>query len=345
MCKHPALPRAAVLSRSSALVVLLVAGPVFGFLDAGGKDEKKPLQQYHQSLRGDQARPDWEVIGWETEQSVRFEPAGLRILLPAGNPKVAPETGLRVHQQIKGDFEITVHLGVLQEPSPADTGFGTRVTLGVRTAAGDAATLSRMMHAQGSLRFAAWASAQKEGLDRGKNRIRYFPAEAKAGLLRLRRVGSEITYLASEGDKGEFTPLHQYPFVPDDVEEVQLVATTGGAKAAIDVRLTDLRIRAESLPGLPAEVGTNPGTDAPTAQRRWLAALLLLGLAVAVVVVVAGGYVLVQRRRRGETQPAVPFLCSECGATLKVKSELAGKKVKCSRCNKAVLVPGVRSPL
>src|SRR5439155_17593135 len=133
----------------------------------------KALQEYHQSLRGEQTRPEWEVMGWDTEQHVLFEPAGLRIRLPAGNPKVAPETGLRVRQQIQGDFEITVHFDILQEPSPADTGFGTRVTLGVRTLAGDAATLSRTMHAEGSLRFAAWASAQKEGPAAGKGRIRY----------------------------------------------------------------------------------------------------------------------------------------------------------------------------
>src|SRR5262245_24166771 len=79
MCKHLALLNTTV---GSALVVLLVAGPVFGFLDAGRMDEKKAFQEYHQSLRGDQVRTEWEVIGWETEQSVRFEPAGLRIVLP-----------------------------------------------------------------------------------------------------------------------------------------------------------------------------------------------------------------------------------------------------------------------
>jgi hypothetical protein len=34
-------------------------------------------------------------------------------------------------------------------------------------------------------------------------------------------------------------------------------------------------------------------------------------------------------------------LCSACGKRLKVKPEMAGKKVKCTQCGKAVPVPGV----
>ncbi len=61
-----------------------------------------------------------------------------------------------------------------------------------------------------------------------------------------------------------------------------------------------------------------------------------------------------RRKRRTEQSPAsiqrdpaaadparafVSFPCSECGKGLKAKVELAGKKVKCSGCGKAVRVP------
>jgi hypothetical protein len=34
-----------------------------------------------------------------------------------------------------------------------------------------------------------------------------------------------------------------------------------------------------------------------------------------------------------------PFRCPECGISLKARPELAGRKVKCSKCGKAVVVP------
>jgi DNA-directed RNA polymerase subunit RPC12/RpoP len=38
----------------------------------------------------------------------------------------------------------------------------------------------------------------------------------------------------------------------------------------------------------------------------------------------------------------VKFACGECGKKLEVKLELAGRKVKCPGCGKAVLVPRSR---
>src|SRR5271163_4790938 len=50
--------------------------------------------------------------------------------------------------------------------------------------------------------------------------------------------------------------------------------------------------------------------------------------------------VLKQAESRGQPSPgAIMFSCSSCGNKLKVKSELAGKKVKCPKCAQVVLVP------
>ena len=50
--------------------------------------------------------------------------------------------------------------------------------------------------------------------------------------------------------------------------------------------------------------------------------------------------VLKQAESRGQSSPGViMFSCSSCGNKLKVKAELAGKKVKCPKCAQVVLVP------
>jgi ribosomal protein S27E len=68
-----------------------------------------------------------------------------------------------------------------------------------------------------------------------------------------------------------------------------------------------------------------------------------------------GLWLLARRNRRSREEPLPPpapeskakreqseFLsakCSECNKTLKTKADLAGKKVRCPGCGKAVLVP------
>ena len=44
-----------------------------------------------------------------------------------------------------------------------------------------------------------------------------------------------------------------------------------------------------------------------------------------------------------EAAPLVISFSCTCGKNLKAKAELAGKKVKCSQCGKAVLVPGIKA--
>jgi hypothetical protein len=199
------------------------------------------------SLRGDaRERPPVELMGPDADVCVRFEPDGLRIKLPEGYAKVRPETGVRIPLTLKGDFDVKVSFEVLQEPSPADTGFGTRVTLGVHTRDNMAATASRMIHADGRSKYAAWSSKHSNDPAELK-RVQYFPTRAKAGQLRLVRAGAVISYSVLNDAEQEFVLLQQHPFGTDDIRELQIVATTGGAKAKLDVRITDLRIEAAVL--------------------------------------------------------------------------------------------------
>ena len=112
-----------------ALALVVGAGATHG-----QEPDKKYAKEVAWSLKGEPAnRPPLTLMGPDAEQCVRFEPAGLRIVLPNGHPPARPVIGLRVPLEIKGDFEITMSFAILQEPRPADTGFGARITLSVHT--------------------------------------------------------------------------------------------------------------------------------------------------------------------------------------------------------------------
>jgi len=72
------------------------------------------------------------------------------------------------------------------------------------------------------------------------------------------REGGDICYYVAEGSAADFTFLTRYPFGTEDLKDFHVAGSTGGAGASLDVRVTDLRIRAESVPGLPARSRTTP---------------------------------------------------------------------------------------
>ncbi len=140
------------------------------------------------------------------------------------------------------------------------------------------------------------------------------------------------------------------PFGTEDLKNVRIVGSTGGPTIGLDVRITDWRIHAESLPKISA------ARTPVQAAGKTLPIVLSLATAFSLLGMSLGVWLFVRLRRRAEQKPvavAVPdqtakvempappiaFLCSHCGKNLKAKRELARKKVKCSQCGKAVLVP------
>jgi hypothetical protein len=163
------------------------------------------------------------------------------------------------------------------------------------------------------------------------------------------RTGADLFYYASEGPDKELTLIHQQPFGPEDIKQVRIVASTGGNKSVLDARVTDFRIRADSLPGVP-ETATPP----PAGGRRWWVVALLVGLTVILAFALAV-WLRVRRRPQpempdsapdlptpGQTEVVEPILstsCPACEKNFKVRARLTGKKVKCPGCGRAVLVP------
>jgi WD40 repeat protein len=320
--------------------------------DKGPPGPKEKFQEYYHSFKGDEEiGSGYRYDGLEPESCVQFEPAGLRITLPEGVEKKRIGTGLATTFPIKGDFEITMAYEVLQEPEPADAGRGTGLYLWVdlTTPALQRAMLIRM--ASPGKQFTTWLDLYPE--DVGKppaQELRSFPATAMTGRLRLVRAGGTLFFYVAEGSADKFILIHQHGFSPDDIKEVRIGGQTGGPKAALDFRVTDLRIRAESMPNMPPET--------PKASGKKVTLVIGLASFLVITLSLAIWFLLRRRRRTGKippneaansnqakpetAAPYVSFPCSDCGKSLKAKAGLAGKKLKCPQCGTAVRVPATK---
>ncbi len=147
------------------------------------------------------------------------------------------------------------------------------------------------------------------------------PAQAKSGRLRIIRAGAEIFYFVSEGAEQDFRFLAKYPFSLEDINTFRIVGITGGPKAELDVRFTEMLIRAESLPNAtPPTVANSPqqAVTGPTSPNSRLPLVLLLGLIITLLAGGAYGLLFHRRQRRQPAASAAP-VSDEKSKTAKTK--------------------------
>jgi hypothetical protein len=320
--------------------ILLV---IFGFVllspaTIGGQEGKaKTFQEYLHPLRGNPAGlPELLFIGPEAKEFVKAEPDGLRITLPAGFDGERSNHGFNSGMAVHGDFEITVSFEILKEPGPGEAGAkGTKLHLSATLdrPPWDVCGFSRHLRTVIPTKFTAWANRTNEATGKNDAQFKGFDAKSTRWRFRLARTGAVLSYLLAEQDEPDFRLLHQLAWFDEDLKDIRVVASTGGPQAALDVRVTDLRIRAESLPNLPDD---ERRSGLPADGWRWTA---WLTAGVALVFVAGLTLVVRQVRRRGAatdtaTLAAVsPTLaCPGCGKNMKYTAALAGRKVKCSQC-------------
>jgi serine/threonine protein kinase len=257
-----------------AFMLLGVLGNFVAVWLSGATEESKAssgaFEDYFVSFMGTpQNSRGFEPIGPDAEQCVKYEPAGLRITLPAGYAGERGAVGLATHLIVHGDFEISTNFEILSELKPMDAGqLGTRLSimLEFQSADREVARVTRGVHPDGGQRFVAWSSLQDP--DTGQGRMMVAPAASKTGRLRLIRTGSTLSYYVADGLKQGFMLLMQHPITRAEVANISLVGLTNGPQSAIDVRFTDLHVRAHALPNLPT--GPTPGVRAVRSRSRRL---------------------------------------------------------------------------
>jgi len=255
--------------------------------------QTKNFKEYFHSFKDDRDMdPNFDWEGLEPQQCVQFEPAGLRMTFPAGHTGKRVGTGVATRSPIKGDFDITMSYEIIKEPEPEEGGIGTGLFLWVDL---DAPQLKRAIVTRavwGKKTYYTWLHLVSDVPGNpAAEELRLYPVASAAttGRLRLVRTGAVLSHYAAEGNSEEFRLLRQHAFGTEDVKRTVLGGQTGGPQAALDFRVTDVRIRAESLP----EFAETAGSEESGAVQ-WLLVALVSSL---ILMSALGGWFIIRRRR------------------------------------------------
>ena len=235
-------------SRAIVVLLLIALSPVAH----AQEPTKEYAQEFTESFKSLPAKnPRWGWIWPDVAGFVKYDADGVRFDLPPAPAKGRNPVGLGAKLTIKGDFEITLSYEILGETQGTadDDGsyFGLAIGLSEPPGKKAGARLHRMMSASEG----GFLAAMVESFDAAGKRalkVQPHPTKAKAGRLRMVRGGGELSLFASEGDDVEFALILKAPFGAEDVSSIEMSGGTQGTKSTLNVRLSDLRIRADAIP-------------------------------------------------------------------------------------------------
>ena len=250
---------------------------------------------------------------------------------------------------IKGNFEITAGYEILHLDRPTWRAAGFQLFLVTETPTKETLVLAHFMRQAEGETYTCNRTTTEDGKRVAK--LQHFPATSRSGRLRVTRSGTEVTCWAGEGAAGDFRELYRCDLGAEDLNTVGLGAYTGPAQREIDLRIIDLRVRADGLVlDQAADLAPLSAVSSP-GGKHWLALAVLFAL---VFLLALGGWLYVRQGRAASAPaqapvpdrraspeaalPAVSFGCPGCGKQLRARAEMAGKKVKWPQCGQEVLV-------
>ncbi len=308
----------------------------------------------------DKLPPSLSLFGPDAESVVKADPQGWRITLPAERDNT-DIVGLQL-PSLGGDFAISLAYELLTVGKPLPRyGAGVSMRVWFQTPAFSSAMLSRnnsSYHNPQEQAFAAFKilkdpDGQEKYLDTVVEK-----AHRSRGKLRMVRTGSRLQYFVAEEGQ-DFRLIQSVEIGTADVREARVFCTTGYTPIALDVRWTELDIRAERIDGQGQTPALEPLSSEQSSRqsrpKKWLIALALC-VGTFLSFAALGWWFLARRSRRAAKErisatiadrpevtpsaaPVLSFACSACGKRLKVKAELSGKKVKCPQCGHVAVVP------
>lgn len=312
----------------------------------GQAPAQQPTTEYYHDFRGKPLPAEFVPFNADNGKFLRFEPEGMRITLPEDYQHPAHGVGVQTTFGLQGDFEVTTTLRLLQLDLPV-RGLGSGPGLTIHTESAEA-KIRRVVRGGGK-HWVLWSLKAPEFKIPWASNVS--ACDETLVRLRLKRTGATLHFLWAAGDGEVFTQINQTDFTRDEIKVVRLVAANDNNSCKQDVRFIDLRIRSGELSKVPLNA-TPAELSGKDRDFSWL--LLALG-GLMVVLLSVGVWVAVRQSRRngndldeilgaepaqtGAAPMALSFPCSGCGKTLKVKADLAGKKVKCPQCDQTIHVP------
>ncbi len=207
------------------------------------------------------------------------EDAGLRITI---SPPDTENSGLRLPQQLIGDFVITASVSMVEVSKPT-SGHGTGITILLEDGVNRGASLQRVVMTDGRQVYVTHNYVVTEGKHDHKADIKV--TEATSAILQLERKGATLNYRVSEDAGKSFVELHSVNFTTNSIAVTQIYGQTGGAANPLSVRLESLTVKADEL--------VRPGQKSKILDRGKLPVIIFISLAVLATVIL-----LIRRRSR-----------------------------------------------
>lgn len=205
-------------------------------------------------------RTRFATYGYQPRQTILLETAGLHFRLPSGG---VPQTGLYSYFALAGDCEATLTYELLNVPSPRG-GYGSGVGLafdaGERLGRGVIQRLTRPGERSGCV----LQTTPGEFGGEMKKVDRFLPAASTRGRIGLRRVKDTLIFLRADAPTDPLTEFDRLPFTDRPIRAVRVFADPGGSPTALDVRVSQIEIRAEEIGAGNLRSEDRPGV------RRWL---------------------------------------------------------------------------
>jgi hypothetical protein len=154
---------------------------------------------FYQNFRGKPVDMQlFQYMGRDAEQWIKLEAEGLRITLP-GDQAFTKSVGLTSKFKLKGDFDIITGYELLQTDQPmTGQGVGFEFYLMIDTDTLDAVRFARVMRVKEGDVYQCSRMTSFEG--KRQSQHRFFPATARSGQLRLKRVDRDVSFWAAEED-------------------------------------------------------------------------------------------------------------------------------------------------
>lgn len=214
------------------------------------------------------------VVG--DSSAVHPEPEGLRITVAPPNDG---NCGIRIPQQLIGDFVITATVSLLDVPTPK-AGHGTGITILVEDAESCGASLQRIVTDRGAQSIICHDFT----VNAGQYDHHAKPVKAPDGkvTLQLERKSDQLHYRVSTDAGATFSELHSVPFSSNPIRVMQVYGQPGGHPNPLSVQLHELTVVADQW--------VRPGQGTPNAPSRIglaLIAVLVVAAAVTVLVILA----------------------------------------------------------
>jgi hypothetical protein len=256
---------------------------------------KEYAREYVQAFKGKPADMHmFDLRGkFEGADYLQYEPNGVRVTWPAGYKGGSLGTGLSYRGPVSGDYEITLRFEILNEGKGKNINNGTKVALGgyldiEPDKSGGAVT--QIMLNNGKVQYSTYLLIPNEPKVNGQRLGDFQPTAEKVGRLRLVRSGSLLYCFGAQGDENDFTLLKIHPFSAEKLKGVFFAARNDNQQPSLDVRFTELRIRAD-------KIGEETVATAPS-TKKGMSLFLLLGLAITFAIVLAVWYFQRYRRRK-----------------------------------------------